>query len=87
MTFIVDKDISCSLQHLLLTLSPNQHSPFPLTVRYPYYTSILTGKGWVLELLAGYPQQIWTELGVSHHVFQQLTTTLLKNAKEILYLR
>jgi hypothetical protein len=28
MTFIVDKDVSCSLQHLLLTLSPNQHSPF-----------------------------------------------------------
>jgi hypothetical protein len=27
-TFTVDKDISCSLQHLLSTLSPNQHSPF-----------------------------------------------------------
>jgi hypothetical protein len=27
MTFTVDKDVSCSLQHLL-TLSPNQHSPF-----------------------------------------------------------
>jgi hypothetical protein len=49
---------------------------FPLTVRYPYHTSILTGEGWILELLAGHSWQIWTELGVSHHVFQQLTTTL-----------
>jgi hypothetical protein len=46
------------------------------TVRYSYHTSVLTGEGWVLELLAGHPWQIWTELGVSHHVFQQLTTTL-----------
>jgi hypothetical protein len=41
---------------------------FPLTVRYPYHTSILTGEGWVLELLTGHPWQIQTELGVSHHV-------------------
>jgi uncharacterized oligopeptide transporter (OPT) family protein len=27
-TFTVNEDVSCSLQHLLLTLSPNQHSPF-----------------------------------------------------------
>jgi hypothetical protein len=79
MTFTVDEDVSCSLQHLLLTLSPNQHllsQAFPPTVRYPYHTSVLTGEGWVLELLAGHPQRIQTELGVSHHVFQQLTTTL-----------
>jgi hypothetical protein len=81
MTFCtVDEDISCSLQHLLSTLSPNQHSPVchkhSLTVRYPYHTSILTGEGWVLELLTGHPWQIWTELGVSHHVFEQLTITL-----------
>jgi hypothetical protein len=49
---------------------------FPPTVRYPYHTSVLTGEGWVLELLAGHPRQIRTELGVSHHVFQQFTTTL-----------
>jgi hypothetical protein len=28
---------------------------FPPTVRYPYHTSVLTGEGWVLELLAGHP--------------------------------
>jgi hypothetical protein len=49
---------------------------FPLTVRYPYHTSVLTGEDWVLELLAGHPQWVQTELGVSHHVFQQLTATL-----------
>jgi hypothetical protein len=38
--------------------------------------SVLTGEGWVLELLASHPRQILTDLGVSHHVFQQLTTTL-----------
>jgi hypothetical protein len=27
-TFTVNEDVSCSLQHLLLTLSSNQHSPF-----------------------------------------------------------
>jgi hypothetical protein len=45
-TFTVNEDVSCSLQHLLLTLSPNQLSQaFPLIVRYPYHTSVLTGKG------------------------------------------
>jgi hypothetical protein len=42
---------------------------FPPTVRYPYHTSVLTGEGWVLELLAGHPRRIRTELGVNHHVF------------------
>jgi hypothetical protein len=49
---------------------------FPPTVRYLYHTSVLTGEGWVLELLAGQPWQIWTELGVRYYVFEQLTTTL-----------
>jgi hypothetical protein len=48
----------------------------PLTVRHPCHTSVLTGTGWVLGLFAGHPWKIWTELGVSHHVFEQLTTTV-----------
>ena len=38
-------------------------------LRLPYHTSILTGEGWVMELLAGHPQCIHTELGVSHEIF------------------
>ena len=33
--------------------------------RIPYHTSILTGEGWMLELLNGHPDRIKTLLGVS----------------------
>ena len=46
------------------------------STREPYHTSILTGEGWVLELLAGHPMRIRTELGVSHHCFSALITAL-----------
>lgn len=42
----------------------------------PYYTSILTGEGWVKELLAGHPKRIRCELGVHHHVFLELIREL-----------
>ena len=45
-------------------------------LRFPYHTSILTGEGWVMELLAGHPQHIHTELGVSHEVFIALIDEL-----------
>lgn len=41
-----------------------------------YHTSILTGKAWVLELLLRHPEQIYTELGVHHHVFYLLIAEL-----------
>ena len=41
----------------------------PLFDKTPYHTSILTGEGWVLELLNGHPKQIHAELGVHRHVF------------------
>jgi hypothetical protein len=47
-----------------------------LETREPYHTSILTGEGWVLELLAGHPDQICCELGVSHEVFAALISAL-----------
>jgi hypothetical protein len=37
--------------------------------REPYHTSILTGEGWVMELLAGHYKRIRCELGVSSEVF------------------
>jgi len=47
-----------------------------LTEREPYHTSILTGEGWVTELLAGHPEHIRCELGVHHHVFLELIQEL-----------
>ena len=38
-------------------------------MREPYHTSVLTGKGWVIELLTGNPKRIQCELGVSSEVF------------------
>jgi hypothetical protein len=42
----------------------------------PYHTSILTGEGWVLELLTGHPERIHCELGVHRHVFAKLISEL-----------
>lgn len=44
--------------------------------RHPYHTSILTGEGWVMELLAGHPECIHCELGVHCHVFLELIREL-----------
>ena len=43
------------------------------TTREPYHTSILTGEGWVMELLAGHPERICCELGV-HHLSLKLSS-------------
>ena len=45
-------------------------------LRLPYHTSVLAGEGWVMELLAGHPWHIYTELGVSHEVFIALVDKL-----------
>jgi hypothetical protein len=42
----------------------------------PYHTSILTGQGWVTELLDGHPERIRCELGVHHDVFLELIQEL-----------
>ena len=46
--------------------------------RQDYHTSILSGYGWVLELLSGHPEQIRCELGVHLHVFEALIDELRK---------
>jgi hypothetical protein len=48
----------------------------PLFNKTPYHTSILTGEGWVLELLNGHPKRIQTELGLRCYVFRRLVTAL-----------
>lgn len=42
----------------------------------PYHTSILTGEGWVKELIYGHPERIRTELGVHKDVFFILVAEL-----------
>ena len=42
----------------------------------PYHTSILTGQGWVEELLSGHPKHICCELGVHRHTFLVLIGVL-----------
>jgi hypothetical protein len=46
-------------------------------LKEPYYTSILSGWGWVHELRNGHPERIRTELGVHKHVFDALIFELL----------
>jgi hypothetical protein len=58
----------------LATLFKQAHQS--ITMKTPYHTSILTGEGWVLELLTGHPRHIHTKLGVSHAVFDKLISTL-----------
>ncbi|KAI6116366.1 hypothetical protein F5141DRAFT_1212970 [Pisolithus sp. B1] len=41
-----------------------------------YHMSILSGGGWILELLSGHPERIQTELGVHKHVFRVLVDEL-----------
>ena len=48
----------------------------PLFNKTPYHTSILTGEGWVHELMTGHPDRIKTELGMWLHVFKHLIFTL-----------
>jgi hypothetical protein len=46
------------------------------TTPIPYHTSILTNKEWVLKLLNGYSNRIWTCLGVNHNIFDWLVCVL-----------
>ncbi|KIJ05645.1 hypothetical protein PAXINDRAFT_93177, partial [Paxillus involutus ATCC 200175] len=47
------------------------------TAPIPYHTSILTGEGWMLELLNGHPYRIRTCLGVGHDTFDHLVQVLM----------
>src|SRR5271155_948255 len=45
-------------------------------VRKPYHTSVLTGEGWLVELLTGHPERIRCELGMHREIFVKLVKTL-----------
>jgi hypothetical protein len=42
----------------------------------PMHTSILTGEGWIQELLTGHPARFRRSMGMSKHVFQRLVQEL-----------
>lgn len=44
--------------------------------KQPYYTSALTGEGWVNELIHGHPDRIFHELGMRLHVFTSFVANL-----------
>ncbi|EGO03472.1 hypothetical protein SERLA73DRAFT_27916, partial [Serpula lacrymans var. lacrymans S7.3] len=44
-----------------------------------YHNSVLTGYGWVRELIDGHPDRIRTELGVQQEVFPKLLDLLQAN--------
>ena len=45
-------------------------------LKEPWHTSMFTGQMWILELWAGHPEHICTELGVHQHVFYALIEEL-----------
>ncbi|KAI6029133.1 hypothetical protein PISMIDRAFT_48944, partial [Pisolithus microcarpus 441] len=46
-----------------------------------YHTSILSGGGWMLELLSGHPKRIQMELRVHKHVFRVLVDELQQSSQ------
>ena len=55
------------------------HNPLILIISStpkPYHMSILSGQGWVEELLEGHPAWIQCELGVSQDIFLELVAAL-----------
>ena len=51
-------------------------APEKAMIRLAYYTSLLNGTGWVMELLAGHTMCIYTGLGVSCETFTALVEEL-----------
>ena len=64
--------ILCTIQTVIKTILIAFEHSYPIS----YHTSILTGQGWVLELLNGHPEQIHTKLDIHLHVFNQLIVEL-----------
>jgi hypothetical protein len=56
-----------SLHGALYEYLSDDHNDF-IVVKQPHHMSILTGEAWVMELLAGHPLHILSQLGVQHHV-------------------
>ena len=55
----------------------------PMYNKLPYHTLVLTGDGWVKELLIGHPDRIRCALGVRLPVFLQLCQYLRMNSYRV----
>ncbi|KIK79526.1 hypothetical protein PAXRUDRAFT_40826, partial [Paxillus rubicundulus Ve08.2h10] len=54
----------------------------------PVHTSILTGQGWLNELLTGHPVRFYNMMGMDQYVFRKLSCELqlyagLSNSKHV----
>jgi len=69
----IRREIVLTVGILLTTIIPKVVQVIcALYVKQLYHTSILSGEGWVQELLTGHPKRIQCELGVTKQVFNQL---------------
>jgi hypothetical protein len=66
----------CAIVISTIVLIAMDFTLWPLFLKEPYHTSVLTGEAWVLELLAGHPECIHCELRVYHHIFNALISEL-----------
>lgn len=48
--------------------------------KVPQHTSILSGRGWIDELISGHDGQFYNEMGINKHVFRALLYVLRKDA-------
>ena len=62
--------IICSVIGIIASVPPPRKDP------EPYHTSILSGAGWVLELLTGHPDRIRNELSMHAELFKELVMIL-----------
>lgn len=62
--------------HLLLAATSDLRHAFSSGGDQPWHDSVLTGAGWVAELIAGHPERIRTELGLDAVVFLDLLSEL-----------
>ena len=72
--------MQCSYQHIMLFISALLIACTSILqvskTLQPYHTSMLSGEGWVMELLNGHPNHICCRLDVSHDVFIELVYEL-----------
>jgi hypothetical protein len=73
---IRERLIKCIALFISIILTATHAILDSISIKEPYHTSILTGSGWVMELLAGHPERIRCELGVHRHVFLALISEL-----------
>ena len=66
----------CRYTHLVKSCYNNCAHAHQHALTIAYHTSVLSGYGWVMELLNGHPEHIRSELGVHKHVFLKLIEEL-----------